>query len=43
MDIASYNEKKQQQMNEWNFESNKHAITLLTGINMYIYMYIEDE
>lgn len=36
MDIASYNEKKQQQMNESNFESNKHANTLLTGINMYI-------
>lgn len=35
--------KKQQQMNEWNFESNKHANTLLTGINMYIYKYIEDE
>lgn len=42
MDIASYNEKKKnQQMNERNFESNKHANTLLTGINMYIYT--EDE
>lgn len=29
--------KKQQQMNERNFESKKHANTSLTGINMYIY------